>query len=110
MGLLRYSYPFKIHEHWYVVVSDPDDKYTITAAPLLYTGLFSEQTLFRTGVPKEGLFSYHLHFFCPCYIGLDFTVAVSMRVKPESMKPKMVINEKDLELDKKKSLIDVRKY
>lgn len=32
---------------------------------------------------------------------------VTMKVKPESQKPKVVINEKDLALDKKRGLVDV---
>lgn len=70
--------------------------------------MFTEVRGFPIVPDKEGLMMFHLHFFCPGYIGLDFTVPVSMRVKPESQKPKVEINKKDLELDKEKGLMDVK--
>ena len=90
-----------------VVLSDVNDKYALEGDIIAFNGLFKEQPIFQMQVRKAGIITYHLHFFCPCYLGLDFTVAVSMKVKPESMKPKIVINEKDLALDKKKGLVDV---
>lgn len=93
-----------------MVLSDSKDKSALSATMLDNTDLFTEESLFRFPVVKEGIECFHLHFFCPCYMGLDFTVAVSMKVKPESMKPKVVINEKDLALDKKKGLVDVSVY
>ena len=103
----EYSYPFKIHEHWIIVITDPADKYMLDLMVIPYTGLFIDTTLFRVPATREGSSSFHLHFFCPCYIGLDFSVPVTMKVKPESQKPKVVINEKDLALDKKRGLVDV---
>ena len=104
----KHSYPFKIHEHWIIVITDPADKYMFDMIKIPLTGLFIDTTLFQVPAVREGSTSYHLHFFCPCYLGLDFSVSVTMKVKPESQKPKVVINEKDLALDKKRGLVDVR--
>ena len=69
--------------------------------------LLTEARIFGLRPVKAEKVCYHLHFMCPCYVGLDFTVPVVMKVRPESEKPKVEINQKDLDLDKKKGLIDV---
>ena len=104
-GDMRRSFPFKIHEHWYVLLSDAEDKYVLDYTMLTPLETVTEERVFPIRPMKAEKMCYHLHFLCPCYVGLDFTVAV--KVKPESMKPKVVINQKDLDLDKKKGLIDV---
>ena len=64
----------------------------------------------KVGIVKmSGKTVLHLHFMCPVYMGLDFTVTATLVAKPESMKPKVEINQKDLDLDKKKGLMDVGK-
>lgn len=90
-----------------MAITDPADKGVFDIMTIPYTGLFVETTLFRVPAVREGTSSFHLHFLCPCYLGLDTSVTVTMKVKPESQKPKVVINEKDLALDKKKGLVDV---
>lgn len=100
-------FPYRIHEHWIVVLSDRDDKSVLDAIMVTPDELVTEVRGFAVMPDKEGLMMFHLHFFCPGYIGLDFTVPVSMKVKPESQKPKVEINKKDLELDKEKGLMDV---
>ena len=106
-GDMRRSFPFKIHEHWYVLLSDAEDKYVLDYTMLTPLETVTEERVFPIRPMKAEKMCYHLHFLCPCYVGLDFTVPVSVKVKPESMKPKVVINQKDLDLDKKKGLIDV---
>lgn len=106
-GDVRRSFPFKIHEHWYVLLSDAEDKYVLDYTMLTPLETVTEERVFPIRPMKAEKMCYHLHFLCPCYVGLDFTVPVSVKVKPESMKPKVVINQKDLDLDKKKGLIDV---
>ena len=106
-GGVRRSFPFKIHEHWYVLLSDAEDKYVLDYTMLTPLETVTEERVFPIRPMKAEKMCYHLHFLCPCYVGLDFTVPVSVKVKPESMKPKVVINQKDLDLDKKKGLIDV---
>ena len=61
----------------------------------------------RFQVQKAGKTVFHLHFMCPVYMGLDFTVTATLVAKPESMKPKVEVNQKDLDLDKKKGFMDV---
>ena len=106
-GDMRRSFPFKIHEHWYVLLSDAEDKYVLDYTMLTPLETVTEERVFPIRPMKAEKMCYHLHFLCPCYVGLDFTVPVAVKVKPESMKPKVVINQKDLDLDKKKGLIDV---
>ena len=106
-GDVRRSFPFKIHEHWYVLLSDAEDKYVLDYTMLTPLETVTEERVFPIRPMKAEKMCYHLHFLCPCYVGLDFTVPVAVKVKPESMKPKVVINQKDLDLDKKKGLIDV---
>lgn len=104
---MRVRFPFKIHEHWFVLLSDADDKYVLDCALLRPLELLTEARIFGLRPVKAEKACYHLHFLCPCYVGLDFTVPVVMKVRPESEKPKVEINQKDLDLDKKKGLIDV---
>lgn len=101
------SYPFRIHEHWVIVLSDREDKNALDAVVLTPHEMVEELRAFPMIPDKEGMMTFHLHFLCPAYVGLDFTVPVSMRVRPESEKPKVEINKKDLELDKEKGLMDV---
>lgn len=101
------SYPFRIHEHWVIVLSDREDKNALDAVVLTPHEMVEELRAFPMIPDKEGMMTFHLHFLCPAYMGLDFTVPVSMRVRPESEKPKVEINKKDLELDKEKGLMDV---
>ena len=101
------SYPFRIHEHWVIVLSDREDKNALDAVVLTPHEMVEELRAFPMIPDKEGMMTFHLHFQCPAYVGLDFTVPVSMRVRPESEKPKVEINKKDLELDKEKGLMDV---
>ena len=105
--MMRVRFPFKIHEHWFVLLSDADDKYVLDCALLRPLDLLTEERIFGLRPVKAEKACYHLHFMCPCYVGLDFTVPVVMKVRPESEKPKVEINQKDLDLDKKKGLIDV---
>lgn len=104
---MKNRFPYRIHEHWIIVLSDREDKSALDAMVLTSSEVFTEVRQFPIIPNKEGLTIFHLHFFCPAYIGLDFTIPVSMRVKPESQKPKIEINKKDLELDKEKGLMDV---
>ena len=90
-----------------IVLSDREDKNALDAVILTPHDMVEELRAFPMIPDKEGLMTFHLHFLCPAYVGLDFTVPVSMRVKPESEKPKVEINQKDLELDKEKGLMDV---
>ena len=101
------SYPFRIHEHWVIVLSDREDKNALDAVVLTPHEMVEDLRAFPIIPDKEGMMTFHLHFLCPAYVGLDFTVPVSMRVRPESEKPKVEINKKDLELDKEKGLMDV---
>ena len=101
------SYPFRIHEHWVIVLSDREDKNALDAVVLTPREMVEELRAFPMIPDKEGMMTFHLHFLCPAYVGVDFTVPVSMRVRPESEKPKVEINKKDLELDKEKGLMDV---
>ena len=101
------SYPFRIHEHWVIVLSDREDKNALDAVVLTPHEMVEELRAFPMIPDKEGMMTFHLHFLCPAYVGLDFTVPVSMRVRPESEKPKVEINKKELELDKEKGLMDV---
>lgn len=101
------SYPFRIHEHWVIVLSDREDKNALDAVVLTPHEMVEELRAFPMIPDKEGMMTFHLHFLCPAYVGVDFTVPVSMRVRPESEKPKVEINKKDLELDKEKGLMDV---
>ena len=101
------SYPFRIHEHWVIVLSDREDKNALDAVVLTPHEMVEELRAFPMIPDKEGMMTFQLHFLCPAYVGLDFTVPVSMRVRPESEKPKVEINKKDLELDKEKGLMDV---
>lgn len=101
------SYPFRIHEHWVIVLSDREDKNALDAVVLTPHEMVEELRAFPMIPDKEGMMTFHLHFLCPAYVGLDFAVPVSMRVRPESEKPKVEINKKDLELDKEKGLMDV---
>lgn len=106
-GEVTDRFPFRIHEHWFVLLSDANDKYVMDCAMLTPQELLTEARIFALHPPKAEKVCYHLHFLCPCYVGLDFTVPVMMKVRPESEKPKVEINQKDLDLDKKKGLIDV---
>ena len=89
------------------MLSDRDDKNALDAVVLTPHEMVEELRAFPIIPDKEGLMTFHLHFLCPAYMGLDFTVPVSMRVRPESEKPKVEINKKDLDLDKEKGLMDV---
>lgn len=90
-----------------VLLSDSEDKYVMDAAALTNCETVFDARLFPMPVRGAGKKVLHLHFFCPAYIGLDFTVSTTLCVRPESEKPKVMINPKDLELDKKKGLMDV---
>ena len=103
------SFPFKIHEHWIVLLSDAEDKIAYDFVTLADPSVLSERVIARFQVPKAGKTVLHLHFMCPVYMGLDFTVTATLVAKPESMKPKVEINQKDLDLDKRKGLMDVGK-
>lgn len=106
-GVVKARFPFRIHEHWFALLSDADDKYVLDFAMLKPQELLTEARIFALQPRKAEKVCYHIHFLCPCYVGLDFTVPVTMKVRPESEKPKVEINQKDLDLDKKKGLIDV---
>ena len=101
------SFPFKIHEHWIVMLCDAEDKMVFDYSIIANPSVFFEQPIVQFQVPRAGKTVFHLHFMCPVYMGLDFTVPATLVAKPESMKPKIEINQKDLDLDKKKGFMDV---
>lgn len=72
------SYPFRIHEHWVIVLSDREDKNALDAVVLTPHEMVEELRAFPMIPDKEGMMTFHLHFLCPAYVGLDFTVPVSM--------------------------------
>lgn len=68
------SYPFRIHEHWVIVLSDREDKNALDAVVLTPHEMVEELRAFPMIPDKEGMMTFHLHFLCPAYVGLDFTV------------------------------------
>jgi len=90
-----------------MVITDDKDKMVYGFNKLSFDKLMMEEKIFDMPVIAKGKKSVHLHFFCPCYIGLDFCVTASFTAKPESQKPKVEVNQKDLDLNKQKNFMEV---
>lgn len=90
-----------------VALTDADDKCVYDVNIITPTHMVDDIRVFIVRAPKAGLNRFHIHFYHGAYQGLDFVVAANMRVKPESEKPKVEINQKDLDLDKQRGLMDV---
>lgn len=90
-----------------MILTDREDKSVYDANLITPMNMVSEIRLFMVRAPKDGLHFFHLHFFHGAYQGLDFVTSTKMRVKPESLKPKIEVNQKDLDLDKQRGLMDV---
>ena len=90
-----------------MALTDANDKYVYDLNIISITGVVDDIRVFIVRAPKAGLNRFHIHFLHGAYQGLDFVKAANMKVKPESEKPKVVINQKDLDLDKQRGFMDV---